>query len=71
MLWPTSTPHTDMQVCIMTAPLPIQLPVDANWEAVDDGSSTWPPATHVGAQTESQVPGLGLAQVWLLQAFGE
>lgn len=32
----------------VSPPIPIQIPINSAWEAVDDGPNTCVPATHVG-----------------------
>lgn len=48
-----------------------QLPANAPQEAADDGSSTWVPATPLGAWMELLAPGSCLAQPLLLAATWE
>lgn len=52
------------------APLPMSCQF-TSWEAADDGSGPWIPATYVASHMGFEDPGFCLAQFKLLQAFGD
>lgn len=51
---------------------PFQLPANVRWEREGDGFTSWVPHHPNGRlKLKFSAPGFDLAQLWLLQTFGE
>lgn len=48
--------------CVPASPLPMQFPANGLEKAVEDGLTSWAPATQVEVQNE--LPGFDMAQPW-------